>query len=80
MLVNTVVKVLAVVLESFHRALLITADGWDSRLLHLFGGTLGVILLCGEKKKSVLCSVGEKRRGGAFKWYHCAALCQLRES
>lgn len=66
MLVNTAIKVLAVVLESFHRALLITADGRDSQLLHLFGGTLGVILLCGEKKKNMLCSVGEKRRGGGF--------------
>lgn len=81
MLVKTAIKVLAVVLESFHRALLITADGRESRLLRLFGGTLGVILLCGEKKKSMLCSVGGKKRGrGAFKWYHCATLRRIRES
>lgn len=49
--INTAIKVLAVVLESFHRALLITAEGLFSLLLHLFGGTLGVILLPGKKKK-----------------------------
>lgn len=41
--INTAIKVLAVVLESFHRALLITADGLVSLLLHLFSGTLGVV-------------------------------------
>lgn len=44
-LVNSAVKVLAGILESFHRALVITADGLVSLLPLLFGGTLAVILL-----------------------------------
>lgn len=63
--INTAIKVLAVVLESFHRALLITAEGLFSLLLHLFGGTLGVILLPGKKKKKeALCSARTGLWGG----------------
>lgn len=65
--INTAIKVLAVVLESFHRALLVTADGFVSLLFHLFGGTLGVILLPG--KKEALCS---ERIGGGISAPLCA--------
>lgn len=71
--INTAIKVLAVVLESFHRALLITAEGLFSLLLHLFGGTLGVILLPGKKRGIVFC------QNRALGWYQCATLCQSRE-
>lgn len=60
--VNSAIKVLAEVLESFHRALLMTADGLVSLLLHLLDGTLGVILPIGNKE--AFCSVGEGLWGG----------------
>ena len=62
MLINSAIKVLAVVLESFHRALLMTADGLVSLLLQLLGGILGVILPLGNKE--VFCSVREGLWGG----------------
>lgn len=37
--INGAIKVLAVVLESFHRALLMTADGFVSLPLYSLGGT-----------------------------------------
>lgn len=48
--INAAMKMLAVVLESFLSALLITADGLVSLVLHLFGGTLGFVLLPGNKE------------------------------
>lgn len=60
--VNCAIKVLAAVLESFHRALLITADGLVSLPLHLLGGTLGVILPLGNKE--AFCSVRKGLWGG----------------
>lgn len=48
--INGAIKVLAVILESFHRALVTSADGLVSLLSLLFGGTLAVILLLVLKK------------------------------
>lgn len=72
MLINSAIKVLAVVLESFHRALLITADGLVSLPLHLFGGTLGVIIPLGNKE--AFCSVRRGLWGGSS-----APLCAKAE-
>lgn len=60
--INSAIKVLAVVLESFHRALLMTADGLVSPPLHLLSGTLGVILPLGNKE--AFCSVRKRLWGG----------------
>ena len=71
--INSAIKVLAVVLESFHRALLITADGLVSLPLHLLCGTPGVTLPL--RNKEAFCSVRKRALG----WYQCATLCQGRE-
>ena len=55
MLINSAIKVLAVVTGSFHRALLMTADGLVSLPLHSLCCTLGVILPLGNKE--AFCSV-----------------------
>lgn len=60
--INSAIKVLAVVLESFHMALLITADGLVSLPLDSLGGTLGVILSFGNKE--AFCSVRRGLWGG----------------
>lgn len=52
--INSAIKVLAVVLESF-QGTLITADGLLSLPLHLLGGKLGVIFPLGNKE--AFCSV-----------------------
>lgn len=60
--INTAIKMLAVVLESFHSALLITADGLVSLPLPLLCGTLGVILSL--RHKEAFCSVRKGLWGG----------------
>lgn len=56
--INTSIKCWQSSWNSYTWALLITADGLVSLLLHLFSSTLGVILLPGNKEE--FCSISKR--------------------
>lgn len=56
--INSAIKVLAFVLESFHRALLMTADGFVPLRLRKLSGTVRVVLSSEIKRRFVLSKAG----------------------